>query len=154
MGGGKVAYPPLVCYGTISEYRVHYERDYCQEPIITFDGISVRFRKSRFEHFFYESTQRNQVKDAFSMARAERIDWIKATLQDPDAELYVGWDGKKKRHDPNHRVALVAGDYVVIIRLSSNQTAQFVTAFVADSLSTLAKIKGSPKWVLSKRKNR
>ncbi|MDL1959603.1 MAG: hypothetical protein LWX01_11070 [Deltaproteobacteria bacterium] len=62
----------------------------------------------------------------------------------------VGWDGKKKRYDRSHRVALVIDDYVVVIRLSGNQTAQFVTAYVADSLSTLAKIKGSPKWVLTK----
>jgi hypothetical protein len=145
-----VACPPLVCYGTVDEYRAHFERVYCQEPITTFDWIVVRFRKSRFDHCFYESTRRNQVKDAFSALRAERIDWIKATLQDPNAELYVGWDGKKKRYDRSHRVALVVDDYVVVIRLSGNQTAQFVTAYVADSPSTLAKIKGSPKWVPTK----
>ena len=145
-----MVYPPLVCYGTVHEYRAHYEHVYCQGPITTFDGIAVRFRKNRFDHCFYESTRRNQVKDAFSAQRAERIDWIKAALQDPNADLYVGWDGKKKRYSQSHRVVLVAGDYVVVIRLSGNQTAQFVTAYVADSPSTLAKIKGSPKWVPSK----
>lgn len=142
-----MAYPPLVCYGTVDEYRAHYERVYCRGAVTTFDGIAVRFRKSRFDHCFYESTRRNQVKDSFSTQRAERIDWIKAGLQDPNAELHVGWDGKKKRYDRSRRVALVAGDYVVAIRLSGSQTAQFVTAYVADSPSTLAKIKGSPKWV-------
>jgi hypothetical protein len=142
-----VAYPPPVCYETVAEYRAHYERVYCQGTISTFDGIAVRFRKNRFAHCFYESTGRNQVKDAFSILRAERIDWIKAALQDANAELHVGWDGKKKRYDRGHRVALVIGDYVVVIRLSSSLTAQFVTAYVADSPSTLAKIKGSPKWV-------
>jgi hypothetical protein len=83
----------------------------------------------------------------FSIQRAERIDWIKATLEDPNADLHVGWDGKKKRYDRSHRVALVLGDYVVIIRLGGNKKAQFVTAYVADNLRTLAKIKGSPKWV-------
>jgi hypothetical protein len=35
--------------------------------------------------------------------RAERMDWIKATLQDPNAELYVGCDREKKRYDwPGH----------------------------------------------------
>jgi hypothetical protein len=83
--------------------------------------------------------------------RAERIDWIKAALEDPDAELYVGWDSKKKQHNQNSRVALVVGDYVVVIRLGAgSMTAQFVTAYVADSTSTLAKIKGSPRWVPSK----
>jgi hypothetical protein len=147
MGGGDVAYPPLVCYETAAQYRVHYERIYCHVPITTIDGIAVRFRKSRFDHCFYESTLRNQVKDAFSTLRAERIDWIKAALQDPDAELHVGWDGKKKRYVRSRRVALVVGDYVVVIRLSGNNKAQFVTAYVADNPSTLAKIKGSPKWV-------
>lgn len=142
-----MAYPPLVCYATVTEYRAHYERVYCLAAVTTFDGIAVRFRKSRFDHCFYESTRRNQVKDAFSNQRAERIDWIKAALQDPNAELHIGWDGKKKRYDRSHRVAVVVGDYVVVIRLSGNQTAQFATAYVADSPSTLAKIKGSPKWV-------
>jgi hypothetical protein len=145
-----VAYPPLVCYTTADEYRSHYERVYCEGPIPTFDGIAVRFRKDRFDHCFYESTHRNQLKDAFSAQRAERIDWIKAALQDSNAELRIGWDAKKKRYDRSHRVALVVGDYVVVIRLSGNQTAQFVTAYVADSPATLAKIKGSPKWVPQK----
>jgi len=55
-------------------------------------------------------------EDAFSSQRAERIDWIKAALQDSNAELHVGREGKKKRYDRSHRVALVVGDYVVVIR--------------------------------------
>ncbi|MCD4676643.1 MAG: hypothetical protein K8S18_11720 [Desulfobacula sp.] len=141
-----MAYPPLVQYQTVDEYRAHYEQVYCRKPIITFDVIAVRFRKSRFGHCFYESTQRKQIKDEFSIQRAERIDWIKAALQDTDAELYVGWDGTRKRYDRNHRVTLVVGNYVVVIRLSSMKSAQFVTAFVADSPSTLQKIKRNPKW--------
>ena len=88
--------------------------------------------------------------EAFWGEHGKRIDWIKLALQDPNAELHVGWDGKKKRYDRSHRVALVSGDYVVVIRLSGNQKAQFVTAYVADSSRTLAKIKGSPKWGPSK----
>jgi hypothetical protein len=136
-----------VHYKTEAEYISHYNRVYCQGPIITFDGISVRFRKNRFNHCFYESTKRNQIKDIFSTQRAERIDWIKAALQDPNADLHVGWDRKKKRYDASHRVALVVSNYVVVIRLSGNLSGQFVTAYIADTPSTLAKIKGSPKWV-------
>jgi hypothetical protein len=147
MGDGEVAYPPLVYFDTASEYRLRYERLYCNSPITTFDGIAVRFRKDRFDHCFSESTMRNQIKDSFSRKRAERMDWIKAALEDPNAELYVGWDKKKKKNDPFHRVALVLGDYVVVIRLGNNKTAQFVTAYVADTPFTLAKIKRSPKWV-------
>ena len=84
--------------------------------------------------------------EGFWAEQAERIDWIKAALQDPDAELYVGWDGIRKRYDRNHRVILVVGNYVVVIRLSCTKSAQFVTAFVADSPSTLQKIKRNPKW--------
>lgn len=142
-----MAYPSLVSYRTIDEYRFHFERVYCKGPVTTFDGISVRFRKNQFDHCFHESSRRNNEKDTFSILRAERIDWIKAALEDPNAELHVGWDGKKKQYDCSHRVALVSGDYVVVIRLGKNQKAQFVTAYVADSSNTLAKIKGSPKWV-------
>lgn len=154
MGGGELEYPPLVYYGTEAEYRLHYERIYCKETITTFDGINVRFRKERFDHCFYESKGRNRVKDLFSEKRAQRIDWIKTALKDSDAELYIGWDRKRKRHDPGHRVALVVKDYVVVIRIGNNKKAQFVTAYVADSASTLAKIKGSPKWVPLKKQNR
>jgi len=142
-----LAYPPLMQYETVDEYRAHYERAYCRKPILTFDGIAVRFRKNQFGHCFYESTRRNQIKDEFSIQRAERIDWIKAALQDPDAELYVGWDRIRKRYDRNHRVTLVVGNYVVVIRLSGTKKAQFVTSYVADSASILQKIKGNPKWV-------
>ncbi len=86
------------------------------------------------------------MKDAFSEARAKRIDWIMAALQDPGASLYVGWDGKKKRYNRNRRVALVVENYVVIIRFDSKRSAQFVTAYLADSSHTLAKIKRSPRW--------
>jgi hypothetical protein len=141
-----VPYPPLVRYETVDDYRLHYETVYCRGPITTFDGIDVRFRKGRFIHCFYESTGRNQIKDTFSKKRAERIDWIKVALQDPEGELYVGWDRKRKRFDRSHRVTLVADNYVVVIRLSSSKKAQFVTAYVADSASTVQKIKRNPKW--------
>jgi len=105
-------YPSLVYYQTIAEYRSHYKRVYCQKPIKTFDEIAVRFRNDIFDHCFFESTQRNQVKDVFSNTRAERMDWIKAALQDSAAKLYVGWDGKRKRYDKNRRVVLVVANYI------------------------------------------
>jgi len=141
-----LAYPPLVKYGNPEDYRAHFERVYCQNTIPTFDGIQVRFRQNRFEHCFYESTRRNKIKDQFSSLRAERIDWIKAALQDPNADLYVGWDSRRRRHDRTHRVAVVVNDYVVIIRLTGQQKSDFVTAYVADSQSTIARITKSPKW--------
>ena len=139
-------YPPLVKYKTVDEYRIHFENCYCQEPIATYDGILVRFRKYYFQHCFYESSRRDQVKDVFSTVRAERIDWIRAALQDPNAELYVGWNKKRNRYEANRRVVVVCGNYVVVMRMNSNRTAEFVTAYLADTPATLEKIKRSPKW--------
>jgi len=139
-------YPPLLKYKTIAEYRAHYERMYCRSPIETFDNIMVRFRKSQFDHSFLESTQRNQVKDQFSTLRAERLEWIKTALQDPEADLYVGWDRIKKQSDSSHRVAVVVRNYVVVIRLTKPEKAQFVTAYVADSEYTILKIRQSSRW--------
>lgn len=141
-----MAYPPLVSYADQNEYRVHFERVYCQGPIRCFDGIAVRFRKADFDHCFFESSRRNQIKDQFSPQRAERIDWIKAALEDPEAELYAGWDNKRKRHDHSRRVTVVVVNYVVVIRLTGTTTARFVTAYVADSETTIDKIKGGPRW--------
>ncbi len=121
-------------------------------PIITFDQIQVWFQKRQFHHCFYESTKRDNIKDRFSSIRAERIDWIKAALQDPHSERYVGWNKKRKQHDRTRRVAVVQSNYVVIIRMIGNNRANFVTAFVADTQnisgreSTIEKIRNSPKW--------
>lgn len=141
-----MAYPPLVQYETEQEYRSHFERVYCCGPLQCFDGIAVRFRKNDFDHCFFESSNRDGVKDQFSTLRAERIDWIKAALQDGQADLFVGWDRTKRRYDHGRRVTLVMGNYVVVIRLTGKLKARFVTAFVADSQRTLDRIKRSPKW--------
>ena len=148
-----MSYAPFIEYATPEEYRVHFERVYCRGPITTFDDIEVRFRKTRFGHDFYESTKRNQQKDLFSRERARRIDWIKKVLQDPTAELYQGWDRKRKIHDNRSRVALVVDGYVVVIRLTAPKKAMFVTAYVAGSkptggqrISTMDKIRSGPRW--------
>lgn len=137
-------YPPLVTNATEAEFRVHFERVYCQGPIETFDGIQVRFRKSQFDHAFFESKKAKD--DTFSLSRAERIDWIKAALLDNGADLRVGWDNQRRCSARDRRVAIVKGNYVLIIRLlGSSKSAEFVTAFVADS-STIQKIRKSSKW--------
>lgn len=146
-----MSYPPLVLHHSEAEYRAHFERVYCRGPITTFDNIKVRFRKDQFDHCFFESTRRNRVKDQFSTLRASRIDWIKATLQDPNADFYVGWDSKRKCYDDSHRVAVVVGNYVVIIRLTKPGMAKFVTAYVADSESTIDRIRQGPRWRFCKR---
>ena len=140
--------PLFVSYSTQDEYRTHFEQTYCSSTISTFDGIQVRFRKTDFDHCFFESTRRNGIKDKFSLKRAKRIDWIKAILKDPNADLRIGWDKKKKRYDNSRRVALSVGPYVVIIGIQkkNNKKARFITAYVADSDTTVEKIMKSPIW--------
>ncbi len=142
-----MVYPPLVQYGTEHEYRSHFESMYCCGALPCFDGIAVRFKKKDFDHCFFESSNRDGVKDQFSTLRAERIDWIKAALQDGHADIFVGWDKKRRRYDHGRRVTLVMGNYVVVIRITDGKKASFVTAFVADSQQSLNRIKGSPRWV-------
>jgi hypothetical protein len=87
-----VALPSLIHYDTVAEYRLHYERVYCRGNVETFDGIRVYFGTAKFGHAFFESTARDGRKDVFLSVRAQRIDWIKATLEHPAAALFEGWD--------------------------------------------------------------
>lgn len=145
-----MAYPPLIKLESEADYKTHFEESYCKTPIITFDAIAVRFRKQNFSHCFFESVATKD--DTFSAKRAERVDWIKAALQDTNSERYAGWDSKKKRYDATRRVTLVMGDYVVVIAMTSLQTADFVTAFIADTpatsrrpMTTVDKIRRGPR---------
>jgi hypothetical protein len=141
-------FPPKVIYATEGEYRQHFERIYCGGPVLTADGIPVHFRKQHFDHCMYESSHRNNIKDVFSKDRSERINWIKDTLENPDSELYVGWDKTKKRYDSASRVAVVYEEFVVVIRITTaangTRKGQFVTAYLADN--SIGKIRANPKW--------
>lgn len=147
--------PALIHYSTPAEYKQHYEKHYCREKIFTFDSIRVFFRPSKFGHVFYESSARDGNKDKFSQSRAERIGWIRATLEHPDAELYQGWNKDDKVYDNSRRVSVVYDGFVVVIWMKKIHTsgkieaADFVTAYVADN--SIGKIKNSPKWVLQKK---
>jgi len=76
------------------------------------------------------------------------MDWIKATLKNPRAKLFQGWDKSKKRYDPSARVAIVFNNYVVIIIIRKNKKnrchADFLTAYVAEN--SIHKILKSPEW--------
>ena len=139
-----------------AELRKLWLEEYCNQEVITFDGIKVKFFEDKFDHAFYESSKRNSkdrtkeggYKDCLSHTRLDRILWIKEVLNDPSAELYVGFDKGKKSYDNSSRVAVVKGDYAVIIRLINNKNARFITAYVADN--SIEKIKKSPKWEIKK----
>ena len=143
-----MALPPLVHYATVPEYRAHYERVYCQGNIQTFDGIRVYFGPGNFGHIFYESTARDGMKDAFSRVRAQRIDWIKATLENPAAALFEGWNAVGRYYDATRRVTVVYEDFVVVvamgIKIDGSLKANFVTCYQADN--SIGKIRTSPAW--------
>jgi hypothetical protein len=141
---------PLVLYETVVEYKTHYKRHYCQGNIRTHDGMRVFFPITKFEHAFYESSTKDGKKDSFSRTRAERINWIRHALEDPDAEIYQGWNKYTKCYECSRRTSLVYENFVVVIEINSRSsqdkiTATFITAYVADS-NTIEKIKNSPRW--------
>lgn len=141
--------PPLLVLATDVDYRRHYERNYCRAVVTTHDGIRVFFNADRFEHAFFESTLRNGVKDTLlSAARVQRMDWIAATLADPSAVRFQGWDKKRGRYDPTHCVNVVFEDFIVVLRLSlradGTLKANFVTCYQADN--SIGKIRTSPFW--------
>lgn len=143
-----MALPQLLEYETEAQYRAHYERVYCRGTVTTFDGIVVYFRADKFDHAFYESSTRDRRKDQFSRARAQRIDWIKATLETPEANLYKGWDKLKRKYDPGRRVCVIYEDFVVVIEIRQKRSGKlkgdFVTCYKADN--SIGKIRRSPEW--------
>jgi hypothetical protein len=141
--------PPLLIYNEISEYKSHYERHYQRGNIVTFDGIRIYFKPQKFGHAFYQNSQKCKgPKDEFSPERAQRMDWIKATLENPQAEIYMGWDSYTKLYQENRRVTVVYGNFVVVVELSLNGLGQlkgnFITCYVADA--SINKIRTSPSW--------
>jgi len=143
-----VSLPCLVEYETEAEYRDYYKRSYCSGVVTTFDGIVVYFRANKFDHAFYESSARDGRKDQFSFARAQRLDWIKATLEHPEADLYMGWDKWKRNYDPGRRVSVIYEDFVVVIEIRQTKAGKlkgdFVTCYKADN--SIVKIRSSPEW--------
>ena len=133
---------------TIEDYRKYYEENYCKKPLLTFDDIPVYFAKNRFNHAFYESSDRRGAKDIFSTTRAKRMGWIKIILSSKKAIILQGWDRKKKKYDPCMRVAYEYEQFVVVIRISLKKNGtlkgNFITCYQADN--SFEKIKESPLW--------
>jgi len=140
--------PKLLILSCEMEYQVYYEEKYCKCPIVTYDGIPIYFPKNKFDHAFYESSDRRGSDDIFSDVRAQRMGWIKEILQSPTATLYQGWNKKKKTYDPCGRVAFEYEQFVVVVRLSlkgdGTLKGNFITCYQADN--SLDKIKQSPLW--------
>ena len=143
--------PALLLLTDEVAYRAHFEQMYCRAPIPTFDAVAVRFRKGDFDHCCFESDRVTQQKAYFSSQRAQRLDWIKASLQDANAELFVGWDKRANAYDHDRRVCVVSGNYVVVIAITGPTTARFITAYLADSGRTMMLIRRSPQWPRAKK---
>jgi hypothetical protein len=112
--------------------------EYCKSDIETFDGVLVRFYEDIFDHCFYESANRKEKdKSILSLNRLEKILWIKDTLEDADPILKKGWDTKNKEYFTNRRVAIVKGNYVVIIRFTGVLKAKFVTAYEKNDIENI-----------------
>lgn len=141
-------FPSLLYLPNESAYEAYFKMKYCCGPVETFDGIRVWFSAYKFRHDFYESSNHDGNKDQFSYQRAERMNWIEATLKDSSAVLKQGWLKNENRYDSERRVALVKGNYVVVIAINqrNQKKAKFITAFVADTLKTLQEIQGAPAW--------
>ena len=137
--------PNFVILPDEKDYKNYYINKYCNNEIITFDGIKVKFYDQQFDHAFYESSLKNGTKDVFSLERAKRIDWIEYALQNKDnVELYKGYNKRNKSYTISRRVhSIDSEDYVVVILFTSNTTAKFLTAYYADNSGS--KIKNSPK---------
>lgn len=140
--------PPLLQLTDEAAYRDHFVYTYCRRVIETHDGIRVFFQQEKFGHAFYESTNRDGKKDTFSRVRAERMNWISATLTDSAAIRYQGWIARTRSYDAARRVDLLHEDFVVVISLGLTRDgglrANFITCYQADN--SLAKIKVSPLW--------
>lgn len=132
---------------TEAELREIWSKEYCEQTIITFDDIEVKFYSNMFDHCFYESANRKEKdKSILSLNRLEKIYWIKDTLADPTSIRKQGWDRNKKTYNNSRRVNLVKGNYIVVIRIYGNKKAKFVTAYEINNDNNLQKIKDSPDW--------
>lgn len=142
--------PALLQLDDEEAYRQHYIRTLARAEITTHDGIRVYFGRDTFEHAFFESSDRRGADDVFSLARAERMDWIASALQNPNALCVQGWDSRRQRYTPKRRVTVVVQDFVIVLRLSTKRDgtlrANFVTCFKAEN--SAMKIRQSPRWTL------
>lgn len=129
------------------ELRKIWSQVYCEQKIFTFDKIEVKFYSSMFDHCFYESDNRlKKDKSILSFNRLEKIYWIKDTLEDHDSIRKIGWDAKLKKYDNSRRVALVKGNYVVVIVIYADKKARFITAYEVNDNLNIERILKSPDW--------
>lgn len=149
-----MALPPLLSLPNEAAYRRYFNQNYVRGPaVVTFDGIRVRFFSKMFAHaFFRDSSRTAHDKANFDRARAERMNWIRAVLEDSSVELY-----RRDMKGKIRRIALAfAQRYVVIIQISPRDAhlARFITAYIVDSDRALRKMRSNPVWRRDAKANR
>jgi hypothetical protein len=113
-----------------ADLRQLWKEVYCEAEIKTFDNVLVKFYEDMFDHVFYESADRlEKDKSILSYNRLEKMLWIKDVLMDSTAILKMGWNTKDKEYFKDRRLAIVKGNYVVIIRFTGLLKAKLVTAY-------------------------
>ncbi|KIC43849.1 hypothetical protein RA28_19685 [Ruegeria sp. ANG-S4] len=142
--------PPFLNLPDEAAYRAHFNANFVHAEVTTHHGIRVHFKEADFGHAFFESTQRNGVKDQFSADRSQRMDWILHTINDANADWYKGWIRRTKTYDSTRSVAVACGDFVVVLRFHARRDGQlaanFMTCYFADN--SIGKIRQSPAWAL------
>ena len=89
-----------------------------RRPAKIIQNIRINIFVNHFKTVSYESSDRRQAnKDVLSPRRLSRILWIKDALEDPEAEIHVGYLSKSHSQSGKRRVTLVKGNYVVVIQL-------------------------------------
>ena len=134
-----MAYKKIKSYQfTEIELRKIWLEEDCQNEIITFDGVKVKFYEDMFDHVFFESRDRiEKDKSILSLNRLEKIYWIKEVLLDKNAILKKGWNSKSKTFFEDRRVAIVKGNYIVIIRFIGLLRAKLVTAYEKNDMENI-----------------
>lgn len=147
--------PALLILADEAAYRQYFIDKYVRSAVHTHHGIRVHFKEQDFNHAFYESTQRNGVKDQFSQDRSQRMDWIITTLSDLNSDWYQGWVKAKATYDVTRSVAVASGDFVVVLKFRARKdgviVANFITCYYADN--SIGKIRSSPLWELNACRN-
>lgn len=126
-----------------AEYRTVFATEVCRE-MLQVGELKIYFSPRTFGHAFFESSNRDGVKDEFSPARAQRMLWIREVLTDPTSEWYVGWNKSKKCYDSKRAVCVNCGDFVVVLGVRKWPKMEFMTCYVADN--SIGLIKKSPEW--------
>ncbi len=123
---------------TEEELRQLWKTEYCISEILTFDNIKVKFYEDMFDHVFFESADRiEKDKSILSYNRLEKMLWIKDVLMDATAILKMGWNTTDKEYFKDRRLAIVKGNYVVIIRFTGLLKAKLVTAYEKSNIDNI-----------------